>query len=75
MSRCLTRFNRGQSGLENVVQRQLETNLESQAAPLVGGAKAAASIMNGASLDLNNEIFSEIGEIDEFERSNSRLYV
>ena len=53
------------SELENVVQRQLETNLESQAAPLVGGAKAAASIMNRASLDLNNEIFGEIGEIDE----------
>ena len=27
------------SELGNVVQRQLETNLESQAAPLVGGAR------------------------------------
>ena len=47
-----------------MVQRQLETNLESQAAPLVGD-EGAASIMNRASLDLNNEIFGEIGEIDE----------
>ena len=39
------------SELEDVVQRQFDSNITAQAAPMVGGVKAAANILNRASLD------------------------
>ena len=50
------------SELENVVQRQFDSNITAQAAPMVGGVKAAANILNRASLDLSNEVFAGISE-------------
>ena len=53
------------SELEDVVQRQLQSSVTSQAAPTVGGVRAAAKIMNRTKLDLENEVFSGLKEIDE----------
>ncbi len=50
------------SELEDVVQRQFDSNITAQAAPMVGGVKAAANILNRASLDLSNEVFAGISE-------------
>lgn len=53
------------SELEGVVQRQLETSAASQAAPMVGGVKAAANIMNKASLELGKAVFEQMAETDQ----------
>lgn len=53
------------SELENVVQRQFDSTITNQSAPMVGGVKAAANILNRASLELSNEVFKGISESNE----------